>query len=180
MPGMWPIRLSLTYCGLAMLAACASLGPPAFDAEVTRNVNQGITFALLQQNPEAYRGQTVLLGGQIVSADLTSDGLVNIEVKEYPLDGNQKPIVSGNSSGAFLIQFPGRDLQEIHLRNLVSVVGTVAGTKILHLVGLSYPILLINAQALNYWPGPATLKPKIYYPWEVTPRGVTDRIIKAF
>lgn len=163
-----------------MLAACASLGPAAFDAKVTRNVNQGITFALLQQHPEDYRGQTVLLGGQIVSADLTSDGLVNIEVKQKPLDGNQKPIVSGSSSGDFLIQFPGRDLQAIHLGNLVSVVGTVAGTKILHLASLSYPILLINAQSLNYWPGPAALKPRIYYPWEVTPREVTPHTIRAF
>ena len=177
---MWPIRLLSTFSGLVILGACASLGPPAFDAEVTKNVNQGITFSLLQQNPETYKGQTVLLGGQIVSADLTSDGLVNIEVKQKPLDSDQKPIVSGSSSGVFLIQFPGRDLQEVHLGNLVSVVGTVAGTKILHLVGLSYPILLINAQALNYWPGPATLKPKVYYPWEVTPREVTPRIIRAF
>jgi starvation-inducible outer membrane lipoprotein len=173
------IRLS-TCCGLVILAACASLGPPAFNAEVTRNVNQGITFALLQQHPEAYKGQTVLLGGQIVSADLTSDGLVNIEVKQKPLDDNQKPIASGSSGGDFLIQFPGRDLQAIHLGNLVSVVGTVAGTKIFQLAGLSYPILLINAQSLNYWPGPAALKPKIYYPWEVTPREVSPRINRAF
>jgi outer membrane lipoprotein len=173
------IRLS-TCCGLVILAACASLGPPAFDAEVSRNVNQGITFALLQQHPEAYKGQTVLLGGQIVSADLTSDGLVNIEVKQKPLDGNQKPMALGSSAGGFLIQFPGRELKEIHLGNLVSVVGTVAGTKILQLAGLSYPILLINAQSLNYWPGPTTLKPKIYYPWEVTPREVTPRIFRAF
>ena len=176
---MWLIRLS-TCCGLVILAACASLGPPAFDAEVSRNVNQGITFALLQQHPEAYKGQTVLLGGQIVSADLTSDGLVNIEVKQKPLDGNQKPMALGSSAGGFLIQFPGRELKEIHLGNLVSVVGTVAGTKILQLAGLSYPILLINAQSLNYWPGPAALKAKIYYPWEVTPREVSPRINRAF
>jgi starvation-inducible outer membrane lipoprotein len=173
---IWPIRLT-TFCGLVILGACASLGPPTFDAEVTKNVNPGITFALLQQNPEAYKGQTVLLGGQIVSADLTSDGLVNIEVKQKPLDSNQKPIVSSRLGGVFLIQFPGRDLKEIHIGNLVSVVGTVAGTKIQYLAGLSYPILLINAQALNYWPGPATLKPKVYYPWEVTPREVTPREI---
>jgi starvation-inducible outer membrane lipoprotein len=180
MQAMWPIRSLLIFCGLVNLAACASLGPPAFDAEVTRNVNQGITFSLLQQNPEAYRGQTVLLGGQIVSADLTSDGLINIEVKQKPLDSNQKPIVTDSSAGTFLIQFPGRDLQGIHLGNLVSVVGTMAGTKILQLAGLSYPILLVNAQAINYWPGPATLKPKIYYPWEVTPREVTPRTIRGF
>jgi outer membrane lipoprotein len=172
---IWLIRLVSTGCGLVILGACASMGPPAFDAGATRNVNQGITFSLLQENPEAYKGQTVLLGGQIVSADLTSDGLVNIEVKQKPLDGNQKPIVSSSSSGDFLIQVPGRDLKEIQLGNLVSVVGTVAGTKILQLASISYPILLINGQALNYWPGPATLKPKIYYPWEVTPREVTPR-----
>jgi outer membrane lipoprotein len=176
---MWLIRLS-TFCGLVMLAACASVGPPAFDAEVTRNVNRGITFSLLQQNPEAYKGQTVLLGGQIVSADLTSDGLVNIEVNQIPLDANQKPMVGGGSEGSFLIQFPGRDLKEIHLGNLVSVVGTVAGTKNLKLVNISYPILLINGQTLNYWPGPAPLKPKIYYPWEVTPRTVTPHTIRGF
>jgi starvation-inducible outer membrane lipoprotein len=176
---MWLIRL-FAGCGLIMLAACASLSPPAFDAEVTRNVNRGITFTLLQQHPEAYRGQTVLLGGQIVSADLTPDGLVNIEVKQKPLDDNQKPMGSSSSAGDFLIQFPGRDLQGIELGNLVSVVGTVAGTKILHLASLSYPILLINAQSLNYWPGPAALKPKVYYPWEVTPREVSPRILRAF
>jgi starvation-inducible outer membrane lipoprotein len=172
---MWLIRLLSTSCGLGILVACTSMGPPAFDAEATRNVNQGITFSLLQQNPEAYRGQTVLLGGLIVAAELAADGLVNIEVKQKPLDGDQKPIVSGSSSGDFLIQFTGRDLQEVHLGNLVSVVGTVAGTKNFQLAGLSYPILLIEAQALYYWPGPAALKPKIYYPWEVTPRGVIPR-----
>ena len=54
----------------------------------------------------------------------------------------------------------------------MSVVGTVSGTKILQFAGISYPIILINAQKLNYWPGLATLKPKIYYPWEVTPRTI--------
>ncbi len=102
-------KLSLTHFGLVFLAACTSIGPPTFDAEVIRNVNQGITFPLLQQNPEAFKGQTVLLGGQIVSADLTSDGLVNIEVKQKPLDVNQKPVASGSSQGVFLIQFSGRD-----------------------------------------------------------------------
>ena len=166
------IKLFLTFCGPVILAACASLGPPAFDAEVIRNVDQGITFPLLQQNPEAFKGQTVFLGGQIVSADLTSESLVNIEVKQKPLDVNQKPVASGSSQGVFLIQFSGRDLKEIHLGDLVSVVGTVSGTKILQFAGISYPIILINAQKLNYWPGPATLKPKIYYPWEVTPRTI--------
>jgi len=166
---LW-IKLSLTLLGLLILAACASLSPPAFDAEVIRNVNQGITFPLLQQNPEAFKGQTVLLGGQIVSADLTSDSLVNIEVKQKPLDVNQKPVASGSSQGVFLIQFPGRDLTGIHLGDLVSVVGTILGTKNLRLAGLSYPIILIEAQKVNYWPGPGTLRPKIYYPWEVTPR----------
>ena len=104
---MWLIRSLLTFCGLVILAACASLGSPAFDAEVTRNVNQGITFSLLQQNPEAYRGQTVLLGGQIVSADLTSDGLVNIEVKQKPLDSNQKPIVRAVLRATSLSNFQG-------------------------------------------------------------------------
>jgi starvation-inducible outer membrane lipoprotein len=176
---MWLIRLA-TGCGLLMLAACTTLAPPAFDAAVTRDVNYGLTFALLQQHPQAYKGQTVLLGGVIVSADLAPDGLVNIEVKQKPLDDNQKPIAGGSSGGDFLIQFPGRNLQAIHLGNLVSVVGTVAGTKVLHLATLSYPILLIKAQSLNYWPGPATLTPKVYYPWEVTPREVSPRIFRAF
>jgi outer membrane lipoprotein len=179
MKAMWLIRLLLICYGLIILAACASMGPPAFDAEVTRNVNQGITFSLLQQNPEAYKGQTVLLGGQIVSADLTSDGLVTMEVNQMPLDANQKPMGGGGSQGSFLIQFPGRDLKEIHLGNLVSVVGTMSGTKNLQLGNISYPIILINARTVNYWPAPGTLKPKIYYPWEVTPR-VTPHTIRGF
>jgi hypothetical protein len=59
-------------------------------------------------------------------------------------------------------------------------MGTVAGTKILHLAVLSYPILLIYAQSVNYWPDPAALRPKIYYPWEATPREVTHRTIRGF
>ena len=132
---LWLIKLLLTFCGPVILAACTSLGPPAFDAEVIRNVDQGITLPLLQQNPEAFKGQTVFLGGQIVSADLTSESLVNIEVKQKPLDVNQKPVASGSSQGVFLIQFPGRDLKEIHLGDLVSVVGTVSGTKIRPICG---------------------------------------------
>ncbi|MCK9376134.1 MAG: Slp family lipoprotein [Syntrophobacterales bacterium] len=166
------IKILLTCCGLVILAACASLSPPAFDAEVIKNVDQGITFPLLQQNPEAFKGRTVLLGGQIVSADLTSDGLVNIEVKQKPLDVDQKPVASASSQGVFLIQFPGEDLKEIHLGDLVSVVGTMSGTKILQFGSISYPIILINAQKLNYWREPAALKAKIYYPWEVTPRTI--------
>jgi outer membrane lipoprotein len=166
------IKLWLTFCGPVILAACASLSAPAFEAEAIRNVDRGITFPLLQQNPEAFKGQSVLLGGQIISADLTSDGLVNIKVKQKPLDVNQKPVASGSSQGVFLIQFPGRDLTEIHLGDLVSVLGTVSGTKTLQFANISYPIILINAQKLNYWSGPATLKPKIYYPWEVTPRTI--------
>jgi len=78
----------LILWGMCLLGlACAPLAPPAFNPEVTAQVNPSLTLQMVHANPDAYKGQVVLVGGRIEGAQITPpDGVVELEVDQRPLD----------------------------------------------------------------------------------------------
>lgn len=168
--------LMLFFWGWAL--ACAPLPSPEFfpqnfSPEMFKEVNPSLTFEMLQRRPEAYKGQVILLGGEIVLLEVTPDGPLLIKVQQRPLDSQGVPIMEAPSGGQFWLQYEGPNRGEFRIRRPLAVIGEIVGVKHQKLAGLAFPIILIKAKAVRLWPGPGEKKlhPQIYYPWEVTPRG---------
>jgi len=168
----------LTWFFWGLAYACAPLPPPEsfppnFSSEMMQEVNPALTFEILQQRPDTYKGQIILLGGEIVSVEVTPEGPLLLEVRQRSLDSQGVPIMEAPSGGQFWLQYEGRNREEFRIWRRLAVIGEILGVRRQKLAGIGFPIILIKAKAVRLWPAPGEKKlhPQIYYPWEVTPRG---------
>lgn len=86
-----------------------------------------ISFSKLSENPDAFRGKTVILGGVIRKTTQTPHG-TRLEVQQYSLDGREMPDETSDSGGRFLANVPERLAGSICGTGLlVSMAGQVMG-----------------------------------------------------
>lgn len=108
-------------------------------------VDPTVQFAKLRENPDAFIGKTVMLGGRIASARNTKEGGV-LEIVQFDLDGDV-PQDSFVSHGRFLatsVDF--LDTLIYKADRQVTLVGEVKGKKTLPLdeVEYTYPVVAIR------------------------------------
>ncbi len=105
-----------------------------------------ITFDKLKENPDAYRGKIVILGGVIKTITQTPQG-TELEVEQYRLDGREMPDEASGSGGRFLAIVPEKLAKSICGTGLlVSMAGEVAGKKAMVIEGeeFSYPEVAVR------------------------------------
>lgn len=84
-------------------------------------------FAALQDAPDQYRGEVVMLGGRVVETTPSSEGS-EIVVLQLPLAMMDKPALDKRSGGRFLISTPEfLDPFVYRKLTLITVVGEVTG-----------------------------------------------------
>jgi outer membrane lipoprotein len=108
--------------------------------------DRGITFSQLREDPDAFRGKLVLLGGVVVAATQTAEG-TSLEVVEHRLDSRELPDQVMPSRGRFLATTPDRlDPAEYKKGALVSMMGEVAGKKVEQQDGTeyTYPVIAVR------------------------------------
>lgn len=102
-----------------------------------------ITFGNLSENPDAFRGKIVVLGGVIRATMQTPHGTL-LEVEQYRLDGREMPDEASDSGGRFLANVPERLAKSVcGTGQPVSMAGEVMGKKaiIIEGTGYSYPVI---------------------------------------
>ena len=133
-------RRIIPVLGFAVLiAACA----PVISQTTMSTVDPSVSFQALQQNPEAFKGRVVLLGGMIVSTTVKADETW-VEVLDKPLDYQQKPANTDVSAGRFLVRFQGFMDPAIYANGrLLTVAGEVEGRKVQPIkeIQYTYPVL---------------------------------------
>lgn len=105
-----------------------------------------ITFDKLKENPDAYRGKFVILGGVIKAISQTPHG-TRLEVEQYRLDGREMPDEASGSGGRFLAIVPEKLAESICGTGLlVSMAGHVMGKKTVAIEGEehSYPVIAVR------------------------------------
>lgn len=127
-----------------LLIGCAHVVPP----ESRRTVEPGLTPEMLFENPDLYRGKTVMLGGVVISSKNTSEGSY-LEILERPLDSLERPRDVDVSRGRFLI------LSEKYLETAiftqgreVTVVGEMMGSERRPLGESEYTYPLIKSREI--------------------------------
>ena len=149
-----------------VLGGCAT----AFPSEVMRGVNAGITVDELRRDPAAYKGQRVIVGGEILSTQ-PRPGETEIELLARRLHGDGSPERGDQSPGRILLHSPEfLDPAVYAPGRRISVVGTVTGAEDRKVGEISYRYPAITAERIRLWPKDVAVEPA-YYPWSPWPYG---------
>ena len=146
----WQLYLSLSLFGL--ISACA----PVISPELRAKVDPSLTFREVRQNPNAYKGKMVLLGGEIIQILPQKDGTKLIEVLEWPLDRGDEPKRTLTFQGKFLVLVKGNlDLSVYQKGKKITVAGEIQGEikgkEIDQLTEKDYTYPLLSSKELYAW-----------------------------
>lgn len=161
--------------GVAVLAGCT----PVFTKDALRRVDPSVSFAALRANPNAYLGRYLILGGVIAKVTNTSQG-AEIEVVQFRLNSERRPVESLDSGGRFLATTKGfLDPQIYKAGRLISLVGQVTGEVSRPLGGIEYRYPVLKIFEFHIWvpermrysppPYPYYYDPYYYDPFFVNP-----------
>jgi outer membrane lipoprotein len=144
-------RLFGPLLSIILLSGCA----PIISPKMMAKVDSSLTFKKVLQNVDAYRGKTVLWGGQIIQI-LPQDGTTLIEVLQRPLGWRGKPEEAYASEGKFLILITKfLDFSHFDKGKKITVAGEIQGTaqggeiKSLGEKDYRYPIVL--SEEIHLW-----------------------------
>jgi outer membrane lipoprotein len=123
---------------LLFLTGCAHL----ISDQSLALVDRSVTFDRLRENPDAFRGRFVLLGGSVASLAANREGS-QLEVEQHALDDREVPKAASGSGGHFLATTPYRlDPADYPSGTLVSMVGEVTGTRVER--DYRYPVIAVR------------------------------------
>ena len=119
---------------------------PLISKEVRREVSSDVTFKQVIQDPEAYKGKTVLISGIILGSKNTKEGTL-IEILQKPADLQGSPRDVDESDGRFLALYDGYLDTAIYTRGReVAVAGEIKEKRVLPLeeIDYTYPLIAIR------------------------------------
>lgn len=130
----------------AALAACAPApiyptGPALVTAAPTA----------IAASPEGFQGKQVVWGGRVVALHNFADHS-EIEVLAYPLDSSQRPRMKEHALGRFIAIMPGFvEPMNYPEGALVTLRGTVDGSRSGLVGDANYTFALVRGEALHHW-----------------------------
>lgn len=157
-------RFCFVFCAMAamlLLAGCAHV----ISKEALKEVDTSITFSQVAKNPDAYKGKTVLFGGDIIKAKNLSN-MTLVVVLQRPLGRRGEPAAGDVSEGRFIIRntefldpaiySPGRK---------ITVAGTLVGKEVRPLGEIEYTYPIIEKRELYLWPEEeaAAAEPQVHF-----------------
>lgn len=130
--------------GVLFLAGCAHVV-----SDSLRDKARDVPPATLLGNPDAYKGEVVILGGVIVGSKNTKEGTY-IEVVQKPLDSRGRPEDVDASYGRFLVLYDGYLDTAIYSRGKeITVAGEVIGRQTRRLDEIDYPYLMMRGREIH-------------------------------
>lgn len=130
-----------------LMAGCAHV----ISDQSMRLVDRTITFNRLRENPDAFGGKYVLVGGIIASVKNTNAG-GQLEVVQLPLDSSGTPEDSYASGGRFLAVSPGfLDALIYKQGRMVTLVGEVKGKRVMPLDEVEYGYPVVAMKEIYLW-----------------------------
>ncbi len=140
-------RFNLLFIPLLLLSACTS--SPTIDSS---GVDRSLTPRSVAGAPQPASGKDVLWGGVIIQTTNMKDS-TQIEVLAYPLDSNERPQRDSDPLGRFILDKAGYLEPESYAEGrLISVVGTLTGTRAGRVGETTYNFPVISARQLTLWP----------------------------
>jgi len=134
-----------------LLSGCAQVISP----ELMVKVDSSLTFKKVLQNPDVYKGRTVVWGGQIIQI-VPQDEDTLVEVLQMPLGRRGKPEESYASEGKFLILFEKLlDFSQFEKGRKITVAGEIRGAakgeEIKSLGEKDYLYPVVSSEEIHLW-----------------------------
>ena len=121
------------------------------------------TFSALQKTPDAHKGEVVILGGRVIEAE-TSPSLSQLFVLQLPLDTWERPVNPDQSEGRFIVQTKQLLDPAVYQKDmLLTVVGTLKGSKVESIGGFEYIYPLVELIEIKLWPIGRGNRPIIHF-----------------
>lgn len=132
-----------------VLAACATSSDQRESGEGSPPAPQ---FSQIKATPESFKGQTLVLGGQVLSARRLKDG-TRLEVLQLPLNNAQQPSLDlMKSQGRFVaIQREFLDPATVPPGTFLTVTGELTGSVTLPLDETDYVYPVIDIKSFRTW-----------------------------
>jgi outer membrane lipoprotein len=158
---------SLFVFGLLLFILSSGCAP--ISKELRAEADQTLTFQQVFQKPEAYKGKTVIWGGEIIKTTNQKDKSTLIEVLQRPLDWQEEPKEAGPSGGRFLVLVEEYlDPQIYRNGRKMTVAGKILGEKTRLLGEMQYRYPLVLSRQIYLWRQYGYYYPPPYYlygPW---------------
>jgi outer membrane lipoprotein len=140
-------RLSLLF----FLLVFSSYGcSHVISSEMRQIARKDVSFPTVLQNPTAFLGSTLILGGVIIETINRTDG-TSIMILETPLDSRDRPTNPEYSRGRFIARTSGFLDEEIYSKGkMVSLAGEIIGKEVRPLgeIYYTYPLLQVRELVL--------------------------------
>jgi outer membrane lipoprotein len=126
-----------------------------------------VSFEALRGDPDAFKGRTVILGGDILKTHNTPQQ-TSIEILQKPLDRFEAPQITDQTAGRFIAQCDQYLDPAIYDQGRqITVAGKVLGSYAGQVGKADYLYPLISCAELHLWPRMSqdTIYPVYPYPW---------------
>ena len=121
------------------------------------------TFSALQKTPDVYKGEVIMLGGRIIETKASSP-LSELIVLQLALGSSGQPVNSDQSEGRFIVQSKQLLDPAVYQKDmLLTVVGTLKGSKVLPIGDLEYTHPLVELIEIKLWPKGMQTRPIIHF-----------------
>lgn len=150
-----------TQCILALLCLLMVTGGCSryhvIPEHLEGQVNQQLSFKQIRENPEAYKGELVAVGGEVLSIDRKQDR-TRIEVLQLPLTDDLIPVDRRTKTqGRFVAVSGGRDPLDpavLEQGTAISLVGEVLGSEMIQVGQDEKPGPVLGIKDLTIWDEP--------------------------
>ena len=156
------LNLFLSFLLLFLITACTYV----ISKDLRESSDLSLTLKRVRENPDAYKGKSVVWGGEIIQVINQEDGTTEIEVFQEPLNSKGEPKERAASEGRFLvlddkfldpyIYWEGRR---------ITVAGELQGEKTEPLGEMYYRYPLVRSKQIYLWPDYDPYPYYSYYPW---------------
>jgi outer membrane lipoprotein len=120
-------------------------------SEVRETARQDVAFPTVLQDPDAYKGETVIWGGLIIDTVNRQDG-TTLMVLETPLDSEGLPQNAETSRGRFMAVTASYLDNEVYRKGRkVTLAGEVLGKELQPLGQTHYAYPLLSVRELHLW-----------------------------
>jgi outer membrane lipoprotein len=121
------------------------------------------SFSALQKTPDVYKSEVIILGGRIIETKASSP-LSELTVLQLALGSSGRPENLDQSEGRFIVQTNQLLDPAIYQKDmLLTVVGTLKGSKVLSIGGFEYTYPLVELIEIKLWPKGMQIRPIIHF-----------------
>ncbi len=144
---------------MSLLTGCSA----GLSNQAKSRVTTTIGFDELLSDPDQYRGETLVLGGEVIHTR-PNEKQSEIMVLHRPLDLETRPLSGKASAGRFLIRSDQFFDPEIYKKGAhLTLVGRVAGAEVRPIGQFAYTYPLLEPIEIKVWPRRAVTYPRFHF-----------------